>query len=128
MNTPRRGEMYAPEIATQQRDYSGLRIGNITPTDVDGEIDYKDKLWIIFELKRQGSEMPPGQKLALERQTDDLATLKPAICLIAEHNHEGVIDAANAIVTLYRWGGKWEVPQSRMTLRGAIDAFIEKHA
>jgi len=46
-----KGVIHAPQRATQLRDYSGLLFGNITPTDIDGLIEYKNIGYVIIELK-----------------------------------------------------------------------------
>ena len=119
-----RGVMYAPTIATQERDYSGLRYGRITPTDVDGLLDFQDKVWVVFELKRAGNNMPYGQRLALERLVDDLAGQKPAVGFVAEHNGAGVIDAALAVVVKMRWKGQWRDDNRGLTLAESINIFL----
>jgi hypothetical protein len=49
----------------QINDFSELRFGNITPTDMDGCIEYKDKAY-IFIFHVPGLKPPPlgGQLLA----------------------------------------------------------------
>lgn len=122
-----RGKIYNRERASQIKDYSGLRWGNITPTDIDGIIEWKDKCFIVFEAKRQGNDLPYGQKLALMRLIDNLS--KPAILFVANHNAElGTdIDMANAIVEKYYWQGEWKQVKQHMLLREAIDGFIKSN-
>ena len=122
----KRGEMYAPEMATQERDYSGLRWGKMTPTDIDGLIDFWGKAWVLFELKHIGAQMPDGQRIAFERLVDDLDITKPSIAFIAEHDICDVIDAANATVTKFRWSKKWIEETRGMTLKEAIDSFLKQ--
>lgn len=109
-------------------DCHGLRIGNITPTDCDGLIEYKNKAYIIFELKRRGVDVPHGQLLALERAIDDWRRAqKFALLIIAEHdieNPEEDIDAAKCVVRSW-YGGKWKQPAECVTLKETIDRFIE---
>ena len=124
-----RGKIKHRDFASQIRDFSGLRFGNITPTDIDGLIDYKDKAWILFELKFAGGEMPFGQRLALELITDNLARLKPTICFIAEHETEppNDINSANTTVVMFRHKREWHYDNRKITLRKAIDGFLEKN-
>ena len=116
--------------AKQLRDYSGLRFGNITPTDLDGVIEYHNKAYLILELKYEDPELYLGQRLALERITDDLEYRKPTLCIIAshyQHNPSKDIDAANASVTEYRLKGEWiKISQdSTITTRNIMDLFLE---
>jgi len=121
-----RGGIHSSDRARQLKDYSNLRFGNITPTDIDGLIEYQGKGFIIIELKLNDNPIPYGQKLALERLTDDLA--KPAICIIVTHNIDDVtqdIDVGNCVVTEYRFKGGWRTPKTHRTAREFIDIFIE---
>ena len=123
-----RGEIGNRELASQIRSFRGLRFNNITPTDIDGLIEYKKKGYILFELKRTGAILPDGQRWAIERMVDDLNKTKPSIGLIAEHDNKPPedIDAANSIVKEYRYEGSWHLYKNRMTLRDAIGGFIDK--
>lgn len=47
--------------------FDDFRYGNITPTDIDAVIDYKNYVWVFFEAKLKDKDVPFGQKLALER-------------------------------------------------------------
>jgi len=123
-----RGKIEHRNRAAQIRDFSGLRYGNITPTDIDGLIEYKDSLFIFFELKMSGVDLPYGQALAIQRLCDSLN--KPAIAFVANHDHQigEDIDTANAVVCRYYWHGKWYESTGNITLKTAIDGFISKQA
>lgn len=119
-----RGEIVNRSRAAQITDFSGLRIGNITPTDIDGLIEYQEKLYIFFELKYQGKDLPKGQALAAIRLVDSLN--KPSVFIVADHDaqigHD--IDAAKAIIRSYYYSKKWHTPQRSMTLREGIIEFV----
>ena len=121
-----RGEIYHRARAKQLRDYSGLRFGNITPTDIDGLIEYHGKAFIIIELKYNDAPIFFGQMLALERLTDDLG--KPAICIIANHNianPEQDVDVATCLVSQYRFKGVWRLPKKERTVKEIITLFLD---
>jgi len=103
--------IYNRERLNQFVDYSNLTIGSIHPTDSDGEIEYKDKAWIFFEIKYRSKELPFGQSLALKRKIDDISKAgKPAVLFVAEHYVDDVrqdIDAAECIVRNFYYQGKW---------------------
>lgn len=114
--------------ARQLRDFSGLRYGNITPTDIDGLIEYHNKAFVIIELKYGDAEIKDGQRIALEVICDDLQSKKPAIVIIArhyQHDTEKDIDTANAIVEKYRSRRVWYTPQKQMTVKNIIDSFLK---
>ena len=69
-----RGVIQNRERARQIIDFSGLRYGNITPTDIDGCIEYQDKGVAFIEIKHRDSPMPKGQELALTRLVDNNST------------------------------------------------------
>jgi hypothetical protein len=119
-----RGIIRNREYANQVRDFSGLRFGNITPTDVDGMIEYKNICYVYIETKYESAELPFGQRLALERQTDDMQKVKPTLTVIASHNSQGDIDVANTTVTEYRFMGKWRTRTTQTTTFELVDRFI----
>ena len=124
-----RGQIVFRNRAKQIKDFSGLLFGNITPTDIDGLIEYHGRAYIIIELKLIGAPIPYGQRLALERLVDDLQRVgKRSLCIIAEHNTvntEDVIDVAKAIVSEYRVRRQWLIPDRELAVRTKIKEFLE---
>ena len=118
-------------IARRQQinDFSGLILGRITPTDIDGVIEYKDKAYIFFEVKYKDTVLPYGQKLALQRLSDDVNKAgKKSIILIAQHdvqNTNDSIDVALCKVRNYYFKNKWLVPKSTITVIQAIEIFTK---
>lgn len=77
-----------------------------------------------MEFKYRLTQMPLGQKLALLRICDDLALVKPhTMLVIASHDtpppHD--INAAEAVVTHYRYRRQWHTPREPITVRQALD-------
>ena len=128
------GQIEHEERAKQLRDFSGLRYGNITPTDFDGVIEYHDKGWIIIETKYEDAPVKRGQWLCLERLYNDLEKAgKPTLLIISKHYHHDVnepIDLANSEVVSYKIKGKW-FPDTKNTVyigdtvKRITDWFIE---
>ncbi len=82
-----RGTILHPERIKQVIRYEGIRYDTITPSDIDGFIEYKDKGWIIYEVKGRHKEVPYGQRLALQRFVEDTKKAgKSSIAIIAEHD------------------------------------------
>jgi len=108
---PERGEIVNRNRAKQLRNFNGLRFGNITPTDIDGMIEYKNKCYVIMETKYADTPILYGQELALVRMCDDLHNAgKPTIGIISSHqisNPEEDIDMAETIVERFRYENKW---------------------
>lgn len=124
-----RGEIRNRAYAAQIRDFRGLRFGKITPTDIDGFLDFGDRLFVFVESKFGGSAMPYGQRLALQRLCDSchVPPRRHAIVLIAAHMSDTDIDFANSKVTEYRWFGKWIHEGRSVTVRAAIDGLVNRY-
>lgn len=125
--TPRGAIRDAKKIS-RIRDFTRLRWGNITPTDVDGLLDFYNRAWVIFEAK-MGDAMPPmGQRLALEHQADDLARTKPTLLLVLRvpDGAPEPIDYANLVVSASREHGAWENAERGKAAKGAIDGFLAR--
>lgn len=125
-----RGKIVTRNRARQIRDFSGLLFGSITPTDIDGLIEYHEKGYIIIEVKLAGAAVPEGQRKAIQRLTDVLWRAdKGAICIVASHNTtntEEAIDVADAAVYEYRYRAKWHHPNGLHTVRELCEWFIAK--
>lgn len=122
-----RGVIQNRDRKKQIIDFSGLKYGKITPTDIDGLIEYKDKAMMFFEYKYNNAELPHGQKLALERCVNDIRKAgKIAVAFICEHNVSDCntdIDASSAIVRDCYYNGKW-YHDGKRTVKQKADSFI----
>jgi hypothetical protein len=117
------------DYVVQARDFSGLHIGTITPTDVDMLIEYHDRYFIFAETKYGDMGLPFGQRLALERLCDATERgNRPTILFITAHHGrtDEDIDMARTIVTEYRYRGEWRTPLASIMLGEAIASFIKK--
>jgi hypothetical protein len=115
------------EFARQLCDFGGLRYGSITPTDVDGYVEFGDRLFIFVEAKFVGGVMKRGQRLALERLVDAIHSppRRYAAAILVNHESAGDVDMAGTNVVLWRWGGVWRRPLEKgMTLRRAINRLV----
>lgn len=114
--------------AKQIVDFRNLLFGNITPTDMDGLIEFKNKCFLLLELKHfTNPQMDLGQRLALERLCLGLA--KPTLLLLGLHDREvhEDIDAAAAIVHRYFWRAQWHSPRTTPTVREVADWFFDHY-
>lgn len=121
-----RGAIHTPHLAAQLNDFSGLRYKQITPTNIDGFVEFSDRLFVFIETKLPDVAMPRGQRLALERIVDAIAGARRyAIALIAVHeNRDGMIAVAACPVVEYRFRGAWQFPREPVTVRDAIDRML----
>lgn len=125
-----RGKIHNREQALVERDFSGTRWGKITPTDIDGFVEFSNRLFIFIEGKFGRSSLRYGQKLALGRLVD--ACHQPektryAIGFVVAHDGSDCFDYAKAHVYLYRWNGVWHNQIEPVELKYAIDAMREKY-
>ena len=120
-----RGEIRNRDRYRQPVSFGGLVYGKITPTDVDGYIEYRDTVFVFFEVKLRGTSIGYGQLTALTRLVDNLRENgKHAIvikCEHDEHDTDAEVDAACAEVAGVYWH-TWE-EKSGMTAREFIDKY-----
>lgn len=124
-----RGEIQNRERARQLRDFTGLRFGSITPTDIDGFVEFRDRLFVWIEAKLAGVPIEIGQRKALERQCDAIAeTGRMAVVLVVEHDTEPTedIDFASCPVREWRYLGEWRQPLRPIACREAIDRLLDE--
>lgn len=119
-----------PRKMKQLIDFKELEVdGYIYPTDIDGLIEYKDSEYIIFEVKYGNSEVPFGQKLAIQRMVDDFTKVgKQAVAFICEHNVKNadtpVVAAWCKVREIYYGKEKqWRTPKVEITVREAVKSF-----
>ncbi len=122
-----RGVIRNRKYAQQIRDFSKLRFGKITPTDIDAFLDFQDKVFIFIESKYKDSQLPYGQRLALERLADSTwKSGKHTLLIIASHVKDGDIEYSSCMVRELRWQGKKYFPKNK-TAKQVIDSFIKKY-
>lgn len=125
-----RGRIYNRPRARQLAEFAGLEFRSITPTDVDGLIDFGGRLFVLIEAKVEGTELPHGQEEALTRVCDALhRDGKKAALLIVEHDTEAgqSFNLGECQIVRERWRGKWYYPARGMTCREAIESLLEQN-
>lgn len=121
-----RGVIRNRAFAQQIKDFSGLRFDKITPTDIDGFLEFGDRLFVIIEGKHAGSQLQTGQRLALERLVDacHCPPRRVAVCIVIDHVDAASddVDYASCTVRTMRWNGRWVPPlQKDIKLRQAVE-------
>lgn len=117
------------ELASQVIDYEGVMPPPLAPTDIDGIIEYKNKAYVIIEVKRNTKPIPTGQRIALERMANDFyKTGKDAIVLVVTHDtpQNEVIYAAGEFVREYYDPAvkKWLPTNKAVTLKEFVTKFL----
>lgn len=122
-----RGKLRNRTYATQPRDFSGLRFGKITPTDIDAFIDFRNEVFIFIEAKFKDGKLPDGQRLALERITDACTKAgKTSVLIIASHHNQiGDVDYAEMQVNEIRFNGQYRPVKVTSNVRQAIDTLLQ---
>ena len=100
-----RGAIHNKKRYKQLFDYSGLLLHrNITPTDIDGLIDFGGNAFIYMEAKLIDAEVKMGQRIAFENivKSHEKAGNK-AIAIIWRHNvpEDEIIQAHTKFVDEY---------------------------
>jgi len=120
-----RGKIRNREAIKQIRNFSGLRWGTITPTDIDGYYEINNIAFIFIEIKYKNSVLPYGQRLALQRLVDNIGEKKKAILILARHEKESGedIDTANCEVVKFYFRGEWHDARLKQNLKEFCDWF-----
>jgi hypothetical protein len=118
-----RGRIINPLAAAKRINYDTMRKGNITPTDIDGIVEYHGCCWWINELKRGGKEMEYGQRTCLERTADALTEAGKYVVLVlgTEPSGDSEYRGEQVVATLCRFCGIWFHLPEEMTLKDAWD-------
>ena len=114
-----------PERNSQIIDFAGLnRRRGITPTDIDGFIDYGGNAFIYFDAKIDGVPVSKGQRMAYENIVNSHRKAgNRAVAFIFRHNtpHEESVIASEGIVDeIYTTSG-WEKRKDRQTVIELIE-------
>lgn len=116
------------DCARQIVDFSGLRRGNIWPTDIDGCIDYRNKALVLLEFKYNDARMKDGQRWALEHIADDVQKAgKDCAVMLCTHFVKDCgtdVDASRAVVRAVYWHGKWTEIRDGRTLGEQIGKYL----
>ena len=115
-----RGKIRNPNSIARLRDFSGLRWGVITPTDIDAFMDFGGKVFVFIEAKHHKGTMPKGQRLAYERLSSACSSGSVhSIVFVIEHGDEKLIDYGKLSVVEF-WNNKEWVKMDGRPLREAI--------
>ena len=129
-----RGEIKYPDRFRQAISYKGLQLSGttITPTDIDGIMEYHDKAWIMIEAKLKGVELPFGQKTLMERFVKDgQKSGKQNLAIVVEHevhNTKEVVEIAEWPIkeVIFYEGNKVVYKPDPRSLNECINAWKKK--
>ena len=69
-------------------DFTGVQNGKLHPSDIDGVLEFDNKILILIEVKRRFKPIPTGQRLLLERICDSWHDEEKSIVLKVEHEFD----------------------------------------
>jgi len=127
----------------QITDFSNLRFElkktTISPTDIDGSLEYRGIFNITLELKYGDNDIVPAQDYAFRNQTNSLnrgGYNGGAYIIVANHEHKTTddIDAGGAIVRkLYVYDmlenkGRWKwLKEKQLSVNQVVDKLMKYH-
>ena len=122
------GRIYHPARARQLNSFTGLKFGTITPTDLDGLIDYHNERFAFLELKLRDAPVSDAQANAIMRVVDAIEVAKKrAAFFVAEHfEDDPTVDVAadRCLIRAIYTRQMWYQPPAEMTLRVGLDRFL----
>ena len=122
-----------PDKGRQLIRFDGIQYGKISPTDIDGIIEYHDRIWIIYEAKYRNSPLCAGQRTLLERFVRCMGAIgKHAIAVICEHDvadHQDDVYLAHCPVrAIYNTENMvWRPPSYAVTVKQISDLYIRRY-
>lgn len=102
------------KLVVQALDFNGVEMGRIYPSDCDWIIELDNKFLILGEVKYKGTPLKTGQRLMLERISDNWSKADEgnrSVVLKCEHEHPDEntnIPLRNTEVTFVYKDGMWE--------------------
>jgi len=122
------GRIYHPVRARQLNSFTGLKFGTITPTDLDGLIDYHNERFAFLELKLRDAPVSDAQATAIIRVVDAIEVAKKrAAFFVAEHCEDDPtvdVPADRCLIRAIYTHQMWHQPPAEMTLRAGLDRFL----
>lgn len=123
---PQRSGIRDRSALRQIKEFGKLVWGSIRPSDMDLLLEWKNRAYVLGEIKHVKARPNNGQRLALLRLCDDLSEKKPCLLFYAEHDvsPELDIDVAACSVSRFRFRNNWRTPRKTMTVWWLMDRFV----
>lgn len=127
MESKTHGKVLNRERHSQCLDASGLEREGMTPTDVDGVLDYHGRAWLIIEIKYNSEPIPVGQQICFDRMAKAFSKTAPTLFIIADHYIEDTkqdVMVDQAAVREWSTGGRWTACEEQITVGELTDRFL----
>jgi hypothetical protein len=117
------------ERGKQMVSYKGLFDCSMSASDIDGIVDYKNKAWLLYEIKCSGLtpySCSHGQITMLERLTDNLGKVKPSVLFWCSHDFptDEDVSLADCEVWFIRFNEEWIHIPSGIRAKDITKGFI----
>lgn len=123
-----RGCIQHPERRLQLFSFENMRWNTITPTDIDGSIDFGGNIFVMFEVKYNDAEMPYGQRRHLQALADTVRDGGRQIAVFVVEHHVAdtsqAVDVASCAVREVYYNHEWLYQPGDVTLKEAVDGFL----
>lgn len=109
--------------------FEGLENGRLSLSDIDAVMELRDKFLILFEVKKEGIDIPKGQRGMLEAIVDAwYETGRIGMIVKAEHNQNGeFIFLRKCVVVDIYYKGSWRPQSEKITVREFLENFYSKN-
>lgn len=117
----------------QAVDFKGLRFENITPTDIDGFVEYRGKVFILFKFKHVDAtyDINGGQMKALTMTCDAIQTdSRHAMILLCRHDkppHMDIVAYETLVEAVYHKRVWWDYRPFNRTAGEVFLRIMEKN-
>lgn len=115
--------------AKQLIDFDEMDCCGASFTDIDFCVEFKNRLWVLGEVKGKGVTLPHGQRLLMERFIEMAREAgRKAIAVVCEHNvrdwHEKILLSDCMIREYYTTEtGRWAVPHRPYYVGEMVNAY-----
>jgi hypothetical protein len=115
-----------PDGVKQKFDFTGLRVGTGSATDIDASADYHGQVFFFFDAKYGNTPLSEGQRKHYEALCNRIQGM--SIAMVLEHNvpPPAFITLIDCKVRSFYWGGKWQTPKRETRPQEIIDWMIRK--
>lgn len=109
--------------------FEGLEHGKVSLSDIDAVMELKDNFLILFEVKKEGNEIPRGQRGMLQAIVDAWAeTGRVGLVVKADHDQKGeYIYLKKCVVKDIYYKGVWREQDEKITVREFLENFYKKN-
>lgn len=109
--------------------FEGLQRKGLSPSDIDAVLEIHDNYLILFEVKKDGVDIPRGQRLLLETLVDVWdETGRLGLVVKATHrvkNNEDILLKDCEVEEVY-YKGSWKVIERTILVGKFLDDFYKK--